>query len=51
VKPLEKEKVAKKPEEDNKRFSKVLKDDNTSGIINRKLFQGFSFMNYFGKRG
>jgi serine/threonine protein kinase len=49
VKPTEKEKVAKKPEEDNKRFRKVLKDDNTSGIIDRKLFQGFSFINYFGK--
>jgi len=45
------EKVARKPEEDNKRLSKVLKDDNTSGVINRKLFQGFSFVNYFVKRG
>jgi hypothetical protein len=49
VKPPEKEKVAKKPEEDNKRFSKVLKDDNTSCTINRNLFQGFSFINYFLK--
>jgi serine/threonine protein kinase len=49
VKPLEK--VAKQPEEDNKRFSKVLKDDNTLGIIDRKLFQGFSFINYFVRRG
>jgi novel protein kinase C epsilon type len=45
------EKVAKKPEEDNKTFSKVLKDDNTSGIINQKLFQGFSLINYFVKQG
>jgi serine/threonine protein kinase len=50
VKPPVKEKVAKKPEEDNKRFSKVLKDDNTSGIIDQKLFR-FSFINYFVKQG
>jgi hypothetical protein len=49
VKPPEKEKVAKKPEEDKKTFSKVLKDDNTSGIINQTLFQVFSFINYFVK--
>ena len=51
VKPPEKEKVAGKSEEDNKRLSKVLRDDNTSGNINRKLFQGFSFINYFVKQG
>jgi novel protein kinase C epsilon type len=51
VKPPEKEKVAKKSEEDKKTFSKVLKDDNTSGIIDQKLFQRFSFINYFVKRG
>ena len=45
------ENVAKKLEKDNKRLSKVLKDDNTSGNINRKLFHGFSFVNYFVKPG
>jgi serine/threonine protein kinase len=45
------ENVAKKSGEDDKRFSKVLKDDKSSGTINRKLFQGFSFINYFVKRG
>jgi len=49
VKPPAKEKAAKKPEEDNKKFSKELKDDNTLGVINRKLFQGFSFIDYFVK--
>jgi novel protein kinase C epsilon type len=42
VKPLE---FAKKREEDNQSFSKVLKDDNTP-CINENLFQGFSFNNY-----
>jgi len=42
-------KGCKKPEEDNKKFSKELKDDNTLGVINRKLFQGFLFINYFVK--
>jgi serine/threonine protein kinase len=50
VKPPEKEIIAKKPKDDNKRLSEVLKDDNTSGVINRNLFQGFSFIN-FVKRG
>ena len=45
------ENVAKKLEEDNKRLSKVLKDDNTSGNINQRLFQGFSCVNYFVKPG
>ena len=45
------ENVAKKLEKDNKRLSKVLKDDNTSGNINQRLFQGFSFVNYFVKPG
>jgi serine/threonine protein kinase len=44
------ENVAKK-REDNKRFSKMLKDDSSSGIINQTLFHGFSFINYFVKRG
>jgi serine/threonine protein kinase len=47
VKPPEKE--GRKKEEDNNTFSKVLKDENTSGIINRNLFRGFSFINYFVK--
>jgi len=50
VKPPEKEKVAKKPKEDNKRFSKVLKVDSTPRI-NQNLFQGFTFINYGVKRG
>jgi serine/threonine protein kinase len=49
VKPPAKEKAAKKLEEDNKKFSKELKDDNTLDVINRKLFQGFSFIDYFVK--
>ena len=46
VKPPEKEKDARKPEEDTRSFSKVLEDDDTPGTINRNLFQGFSFINY-----
>jgi serine/threonine protein kinase len=38
-------KVAKKPEQDNQTFSKVLKDGNTQ-CINQDLFQGFSYINY-----
>jgi serine/threonine protein kinase len=37
VKPPQKEKVARKPEEDNKGLSKMLKDDNILGDINQKL--------------
>ena len=51
VKPPEKENVAKKPEEDNKRFSNVLNIDNTPGFINQNLFQGVSFINYGVKQG
>jgi len=46
VKPPEKEKDAKNPEEDNNRFSKVLNVDNAPHIISQNLFQGFSFINY-----
>jgi len=46
VKPSEKEKVPKKPEEDTQSFSKVLNVDNTPGTINRNSFQGVSFLNY-----
>jgi serine/threonine protein kinase len=49
VKPPEKEKVVRKPEEDTQSFSNVLAVDNTPGIINQHLFQGFSFMNYGAK--
>jgi hypothetical protein len=50
VKPPEKEKVVENPEEDNKRFSKVLKVDSTPSI-NQNLFHGFTFINYGVKRG
>jgi len=50
VKPPVKENVAKKPEEDNKTFSKVLNIDKTPVFINQNLFQGFSFINYGVKR-
>jgi hypothetical protein len=46
----EKEMIAKKPKDDNMRLSEVL-EDKTSGVINKKLFRGFSFINYFVKRG
>jgi len=50
VKPPEKEKVVKTPEEDNKGFNKVLKVDKTPGTINQNVFQGFSFINYGVRR-
>jgi hypothetical protein len=46
VNPLEKKKVAKRPEEDNQKFSNVLKVDKTPHIINQNIFEGFSFVNY-----
>ena len=51
MKPPEKEKVARKPEEDTQSFSNVLEVDNTPGVMNRNLFQGFSFINHRVKRG
>jgi serine/threonine protein kinase len=48
VEPPEEEKFAGNTEEG---FSKVLKIDNSPGIINLNLFQGFSFINYGAKRG
>ena len=50
VKPPKKEKFAKNPEQDNQRFSKVLKVDS-SPRINQNLFEGFSFINYGVERG
>jgi len=50
VKPPEKEKVVKTPEEDNKGFNKVLKVDKTPGTIIQNVFQGFSFINYGVRR-
>ena len=51
VKPPKEEKTVKKPEEDNKGFSNVLKVQKTPGFINQDLFQGFSFINYRVKPG
>ena len=50
VKPPEKEKFAKTPEQDNLRLSKVLKV-HSSPRINQNLFECFSFINYGVKRG
>jgi len=51
VKPPKVEKVPENTEEDTQSFGKVLKVDKSPGIINRNLFQGFSFINYGTKRG
>jgi serine/threonine protein kinase len=49
VKPPELENVPENTEEDTHSFGKVLKVEKSPDIINRKLFRGFSFINYRAK--